>query len=416
MRFNNLLGNFAGGLLSGSRVSFQHAPKFYGRVNLEPHNASNFHTQNGIFQTASAAVRDRHISQRCPSSAASINPDGNNDDTNSNSRTEPYSECEPRPSPLCWANPDATPPDIHTSHNTNGHTSSSSQTRTTSNPSTRVNKTYPPNTKTKNAPLRHPHAGASAAASPPPASPAPNIKTPSTPPPPSPSYASSSPFSTPAWDRPTPPPRPSPSSLPRPRPPPPASHPSHPNFTYGPRGLLYLSIPRFPPSVIKTLLSRPPAANTSADRCPWIAAQLALYGVACPADADAATQRRQLEKAVLAEELEVPEEVRAVEEAVGGLWEGKAAEELGEWKGRRFAMCRTMEEEVDMDVERFLRKYFPSGFGGGGTVRFPGAGAWAGEEAVVLRRVKEPKGLVEAVRGVEGLGCYVTEMKGVVGW
>lgn len=158
MRFNNLLGNFAGALLSGSRVSFQHAPKFYGRVNLEPHNASNFHTQNGIFQTASAAVRDRHISQRCPSSAASINPDGNNDDTNSNSRTEPYSECEPRPSPLCWANPDATPPDIHTSHDTNGHTSPSSRTGTTSNPSTRVNKTHPPNTKTKNAPLRHPHA------------------------------------------------------------------------------------------------------------------------------------------------------------------------------------------------------------------------------------------------------------------
>lgn len=130
--------------------------------------------------------------------------------------------------------------------------------------------------------------------SPPPASPPPNIKPPSTPPPPSPSYASSSPFSTPAWDRPTPPPPPSTSSLPRPRPPPPASHPSHPNFTYGSRGLLYLSIPRFPASVIKTLLARPPAANTPADRGPWIAAQLALYGVACPADADAATQRRQL--------------------------------------------------------------------------------------------------------------------------
>lgn len=78
-------------------------------------------------------------------------------------------------------------------------------------------------------------------------------------------------------------------------------------------------------------------------------------------------------------------------------------------------MCRTM-EEVDVDVERFLRKYFLSGFAGGGTVPFPGAGAWAGEEALVLRRVKEPKGLVEAVRGVEGLGCYVTEMKGVVSW
>lgn len=252
--------------------------------------------------------------------------------------------------------------------------------------------------------------------SPPPASPPPNIKPPSSLPPPSPSYASSSPFSTPAWDRPTPPPPPSTSSLPRPRPPPQASHLSHPNFTYGSRGLLYLSIPRFPASVIKTLLARPPAENTPADRGLWIAAQLALYGVACPADADAATQQRQLEKVVLGEELEVPEEVRAVEEAVRAVWEGQAAAELEEGKGRRFAMCRTMEEEVDVDVERFLRKYFPSGFGGGGAVPFPGAGAWSGEETVVLGRVKEPKGLVEAVRGVEGLGCYVTEMKGVVGW
>lgn len=98
---------------------FQHAPKFYRRVNLEPHNASNFHTQNGIFQAAPAAVPDKHISQRCPSSAAAVNPGGNND-THSNSRTEPSSKCELRPSPLCWASPDATPTDIHTSDDTNG--------------------------------------------------------------------------------------------------------------------------------------------------------------------------------------------------------------------------------------------------------------------------------------------------------
>ncbi|KAK1830419.1 hypothetical protein QBC39DRAFT_353956 [Podospora conica] len=75
-------------------------------------------------------------------------------------------------------------------------------------------------------------------------------------------------------------------------------------------------------------------------------------------------------------------------------------------------MCRTREEEVDIDPERFLRKYFPSGFGG--DVPFPGAGA--GEEAVVLGELREPEGLVEAVKGVVGLGCWVTKKRAVVGW
>ena len=217
---------------------------------------------------------------------------------------------------------------------------------------------------------------------------------------------------------------------PRPLPQPPASAhhlpPSPPepirskNFTYSSAGFTFGAkfIPRDPPAVMQQTFSphctTDQYVNTTLKF--WLVAQCTHWDLAFKRPLDADDLRFilicALQDGRISEERGVPAKMLELEGRMRVQWEERVAEyerEMRAWSGERLALSTDVTEEAREFPEVFVARYFLD------EEARPDRGKTEGPVVLGALRGTADK-LAEAVKGVEGLACYVTERMSIVCW